>query len=226
LVTTHKNICKSPHSKPWITCTVASRLEVCPRQKQGSGTRIRGSASPHSFSGAFIVCPIGRGSNLMWTSTLQQSASSLAWILNLRIANLVMSRWKTLWISTLPPRAHLGEENNYWVCHYVHHLLKTIQMNQNQNIQTSFAEHSLEFSVKSGKHGTRTLSLLQNRVRFKRHAKKYISLQWGWGGQTERCTTFCAKLQTEFHPVLTPSFRFPRRLHSCYIYFHCSHMYN
>jgi hypothetical protein len=46
------------------------------------------------------------------------------------------------------PRAHLGEENNYRLCHYVHYLLKTIQMNQNQNIQSSFAKHSLEFSVK------------------------------------------------------------------------------
>ncbi len=206
---------------------MGSRLEVCPRQKQGSGTRIRGSASPHSFSGAFIVCPIGRGSNLMWTSNLQQSASSLAWILNLRIANLVMSRWKTLWILTLTHRAHLGEENNYWVCHYVHHLLKTIQMNQNKNMQTSFAKHSLEFSVKSGKHGTSTLSLVQNRVRFKKYMQKSTSaFNMGAGGPTQRCTTFCAKLQTEFHPVLTPSFRFPRGLHSCYIYFHCSHMYN
>jgi hypothetical protein len=46
------------------------------------------------------------------------------------------------------PRAHLGEENNYTLCHYVHHLLKTIQMNQNQNLQSSFAKHLLEFSVK------------------------------------------------------------------------------
>ncbi len=33
--------------------------------------------------------------------------------------------------------------------------------------------------------------------------------------------------QTEFHPVLTPSFLFPDHLHCCYIYFHCSsYMYN
>ncbi len=40
---------------------------------------------------------------------------------------------------------------------------------------------TLEFSVKSGKHGTRTLSLVQNRVRLLKKSckKKYISLRSG-----------------------------------------------
>jgi hypothetical protein len=38
----------------------------------------------------------------------------------------------------------------------------------------------IEFVVKSGKHSTRTLSLVQNRVRWKKKpAKKYVSLQQG-----------------------------------------------
>jgi hypothetical protein len=78
----------------------------------------------------------------------------------------------------------------------------------------------IDFSVKSGKHGTITVSLVQNRVRFRRKPakKKYISLQ------TQKCTTFCAQLS--FILVLIPSFLFLERLHCRYIYFRCSYMYN
>ncbi len=69
---------------------------------------------------------------------------------------------------------------------------------------------ALELSVKSGKDSTTTLSLVINRVRF----WKNLSIQenhqiWGF---------------SEFHP-LSFSF-FPERLHWCYIYFHCSYLYN
>jgi len=55
--------------------------------------------------------------------------------------------------------------------------------------------------------------------------KKYISLQGR--GETQKCTNFFV-VKTEFHPVLTSSFLFPERLHSCCccIYFHCSYLYN
>ncbi len=43
------------------------------------------------------------------------------------------------------------------------------------------------------------------------------------GSNSEMQHFFC---QTEFHPVLNKSFLFPERLHCCYIYFHCSHLYN
>jgi len=55
----------------------------------------------------------------------------------------------------------------------------------------------------------------------KKPAEKYFSLQ---GGSNSEMNHFLC--QTEFHPVLTPSFLFPERLHCCYIYFCCSYMYN
>jgi hypothetical protein len=49
--------------------------------------------------------------------------------------------------------------------------------------------HIIEFSVKSGKHSTKTLSLVQNQVRFFENLeKKYISLQQG--DETQKCTIF------------------------------------
>ncbi len=47
----------------------------------------------------------------------------------------------------------------------------------------------------------------------KKPAKKYISIQGGWGVKT---INFGGKLS------FILSFRFPERLHCCYIYFHCS----
>ncbi len=83
-----------------------------------------------------------------------------------------------------------------------------------------------EFSVKSRKHSTRTLSLVQNRVRFKENLQesKLALGRRGSGVKLRNAPFFLC--QTEFHPVLTPCFLFPERLHSCYIYFHCSYMYN
>jgi hypothetical protein len=74
------------------------------------------------------------------------------------------------------------------------------------------------------KASTRSLSWVQNRLRSlnPKPTKKYISLQGGrWNSEMHHF--LC---QTEFHPVLIPSFLFPERLHCCYIYFHCSYMYN
>jgi hypothetical protein len=52
-------------------------------------------------------------------------------------------------------------------------------------------------------------------------AKMYITLQGG--SQTQKYTTFCAKLSLiRFWPV----FPFHERLHSWYKYFHCFYMYN
>jgi hypothetical protein len=49
----------------------------------------------------------------------------------------------------------------------------------------------VEFSVKSGKHGTGTLSLVQNRVRLKKKPpKKYISLQGGSGVKLRNAPLF------------------------------------
>ncbi len=51
----------------------------------------------------------------------------------------------------------------------------------------------LEFSVKSGKHSIRTLSLVQNRMRFfKKPAKKYSRFQWGV--KLRNAPFFCDKL--------------------------------
>jgi len=63
----------------------------------------------------------------------------------------------------------------------------------------------------------------------KKPAKKYINLKkgggrGGGGSNSEEMHHFLC--ETEFHPILTPSFLFLERLHCCYIYFHCSHMYN
>jgi hypothetical protein len=90
---------------------------------------------------------------------------------------------------------------------------------------TGYQACSVEFSVKSGKHGTSTLSLVQNRVRLKKNLQKStLAFKGVVGSNSEMRTTFCAKLS--FHPVLTPSFVFDGRLHCCYIYFHCSYLYN
>jgi len=65
----------------------------------------------------------------------------------------------------------------------------------------------LGFSIKSGKHGTKSLSLVRNRVRFqkKKPAKKYTLLAFNGRSNSEMHHFLC---QTEFHPVLTPSFSF------------------
>jgi len=55
----------------------------------------------------------------------------------------------------------------------------------------------IEFSIiKSGKHGTSTPEFGPKPGEIeKKPAKKYISLVGGGGeGQTQKCTTFCAKL--------------------------------
>jgi hypothetical protein len=83
----------------------------------------------------------------------------------------------------------------------------------------------LGFSIKSGKHGTKSLSLVRNRVRFqkKKPAKKY-TLAFNGRSNSEMHHFLC---QTEFHPVLTPSFSFflSASIAATYI-FHCSYMYN
>jgi hypothetical protein len=76
--------------------------------------------------------------------------------------------------------------------------------------------------VKSGKYGTSTLSLVQNQVRFWKTSKK-STLTFNGGSNWKMHHFLC---QTEFYPVLTPSFLFPERLRCYYIYFHCSYMYN
>jgi hypothetical protein len=53
--------------------------------------------------------------------------------------------------------------------------------------------HIIEFSVKSGKHGTRTLSLVQNRVRFLKTWKRSI-LASNRGWNSEMHPFFCGKL--------------------------------
>jgi hypothetical protein len=47
----------------------------------------------------------------------------------------------------------------------------------------------VEFSVKSGKHSTTTLSLVQNRVRFKKNLQE-TKLAFQGGGETQKCTIF------------------------------------
>jgi hypothetical protein len=54
-------------------------------------------------------------------------------------------------------------------------------------------------------------------------AKKYISIQGtegGQGGETQKTINFGGKLS------FILSFLVPARLHCCYIYFHCSYLYN
>jgi hypothetical protein len=61
--------------------------------------------------------------------------------------------------------------------------------------------------LESGKHSTRTLSLVQNRVRFKKEpAKKNISLQEGRRGETHKCTIFRVKFS--FSSCFDPLFPF------------------
>jgi hypothetical protein len=81
----------------------------------------------------------------------------------------------------------------------------------------------VEFPVKSGKHGTSTLSLVQNRVRFLKNVLKSTLAFKGGVSNSEIPHFLC---QTEFHPVLTPSFVFHGCLHWCWVYFRCSYMYN
>jgi hypothetical protein len=71
----------------------------------------------------------------------------------------------------------------------------------------------MEFSIKSGQHGIiGMLNLVQNWVRFnqkKPAEKKYISLQQRAGGKGFKLRNALLFLcQTEFHPVLIPSFPF------------------
>ncbi len=62
------------------------------------------------------------------------------------------------------------------------------------NIISHLCFNTIEFSVNSAKHSTRTLSLVQNRVKFLKNLQnKYISIQRrGWGGErgveTQKCT--------------------------------------
>jgi len=81
----------------------------------------------------------------------------------------------------------------------------------------------IEKSVKSGKHRTRTLSLVQNRMRCKKKNLRKIRLALRGGGETQKCTIFVPNwVSSGFDPL----FPFPERLHGCYIYFHCSYMCN
>jgi hypothetical protein len=82
--------------------------------------------------------------------------------------------------------------------------------------------YTLEFSVKSGQNGNSSLSLVQNRVRFKKKpAKKYIGLQQGV--KLRNAPLFVPNwVWSDFEP----SFLFPERFHCFYIYFHYSYMYN
>jgi hypothetical protein len=69
------------------------------------------------------------------------------------------------------------------------------------------------------KDSTSTLNLVINRVRFRKNLQKKSTLAFkegrGWGG-TLKTINF-----SEFHPV----FFSPER-RACYIYFHCSYMYD
>ncbi len=85
------------------------------------------------------------------------------------------------------------------------------------------APYIIEFTVRSGQHGTSSsLCLVQNRVRLKKHLQK-STLAFNGVSNSEMNHFLC---ETEFDPVLTLSFHFHERFHCCYIYFHCSYMYN
>jgi hypothetical protein len=81
--------------------------------------------------------------------------------------------------------------------------------------EESRLQQTLEYSVKPGKHSTTTLSLVQNRAWDSKKTCRKVQQP----SNSEMHHFLC---RTEFHP----SFLFPERLHSCYIYFHCSRMYN
>jgi len=96
-----------------------------------------------------------------------------------------------------------------------------IVLNQPTQHHSSYG-HSLKFYVKLGKHNTKTLSLVQNRVRFKKDLQRStLAFNRGWNSAMHHL--LC---QTEFHLFLTPSFLFLECFHYCYLYFHCSYMYN
>jgi hypothetical protein len=82
---------------------------------------------------------------------------------------------------------------------------------------------TLEFSVNSGKHSTRTLSLVQNRVSFlkKKQPAKKSTLAFE-GGLKLRNAPFLVLnwASSSFDPL------FPERLHCSYIHFHCTYLYN
>ncbi len=60
----------------------------------------------------------------------------------------------------------------------------------------------------------------------KKPTKKYISLLQGWrAGWNSEMHHFCGKLSF-FVRFWFPLSFFPERLHCCYIYFHCSYLYN
>ncbi len=80
----------------------------------------------------------------------------------------------------------------------------------------------VEFSVKSGKHGTSTLEFGPKPGEIKgKPPKKYISLQLGV--KLRNAPLFVPNWVSS---GFDPSFLFPERLHCCYIHFHCSYMYN
>ncbi len=59
--------------------------------------------------------------------------------------------------------------------------------------------YTLEFSIKSGQHGNNSLSLVQNRVRFKKNLQK-STLPFNRVSNSETHQFLC---QTEFDPILT-----------------------
>ncbi len=89
--------------------------------------------------------------------------------------------------------------------------------------------HSYRFfggqSVKENKQSNRTpsLSLVIHWVRFpKTRQKSTLPFKGGAGegGETQKAINFRGKLSFSL------SFLYPDRLHCCYIYFHCFHLYN
>jgi hypothetical protein len=78
--------------------------------------------------------------------------------------------------------------------------------------------NKIEFSIKPGKHGTSTLSLVQSRGWDYENSWKKVNIN------SEIHHFLC---QTEFDPGFEPVFPFSWALAlSYYIYFHCSYMYN
>jgi hypothetical protein len=67
-------------------------------------------------------------------------------------------------------------------------------------------------ALKSRKDSTSTLSLVINRVRFKKKLQKKVHNQHATGDETQKTTNFDGIV----------SFT----LHCCYIYFHCSYLYS
>jgi hypothetical protein len=69
------------------------------------------------------------------------------------------------------------------------------------------APYIIEFTVKSRQHGTSSMSLVQNRVRLKKHLQK-STLAFNRVSNSDMHHFLC---QTEFDPVLTLSFLFYER---------------